>query len=65
MERNSAQAQEMKSDEEPFLLSNVCNFWRKKWYMLWLTGIFFISEGFKDFLNQRLSLIVPLKMIMK
>ena len=24
-------------------------FFEKQWYMLWLTGIFFISEGFEDF----------------
>ena len=54
MERNSAQGQWNEIWWKAAFLSNLCNCLRKKWYMLWLTGIFFlfyfnfISDRFED-----------------
>ena len=38
----------VKSDESRFSVTFM-RFLEKQWYMLWLTGTFFISEGFEDF----------------
>ena len=50
----------MKSDEKPIYVKFM-QFFEKKLYMLWLTGIFlYFWRVLKIFLNPRLSLIVPL-----
>ena len=41
-------------------LSYICDFLKKKWYMLWLTGIsFFFLRVWRVFFNLKLSLIDP------
>ena len=49
MQRNSVQGPCSEIWWKAVCLSNLCDFFEKQWYMLWLTGIFFISEGFEDF----------------
>ena len=54
----------MKSDEKPFFSQTYAIVRGKIWYMMWLTGIFLISERFEDFFNPRLSPIVPLTQVL-
>ena len=53
----------MRSDEKLFFCQIYVIFW-EKWYMSWLTGMFlYLWRGLKVFLNPRLSLIVPLRLL--
>ena len=62
MERNSVQGPQNEIWWKAVFLSNLCDFFEKRWYMLWSIGIFFsyFWSDLKIFLNPRLSLIVPL-----
>ena len=52
----------MKSDEKPFFCQFMQLFEKNDTYCDWQV-FFFISERLKIFLNPRLSLIVPLRMV--
>ena len=46
-------AHEMQYDQKPYFCQIYAFFFFEKWFMLWLTGILFISEGFwRFFLTQ-------------
>ena len=58
MEKKSAQGPQNEIWWKAIFLSNLCNFLKKNETCCDWQVVFFISEGFEDFLNPRLSLIV-------
>ena len=54
MDRNSTQGPGNEIWWKAILLSNLCEFLRKKWNMLWLTGIFITDSPVNMVKNKRI-----------